>query len=269
MLVWLMATAFATIPDTVDLEDIDSWDAQASQITAGPSGCWEVVGHASWNWNLGRFGNHQGEAAFAAQFAEGSWEDFHVYPMGELSTERRGNNVRRMYSDDRRFMPMVGRSRSQTVKVEHDSIRTYENADTESRNALRSLLDSVTGDVEYAYTEWDPEREGLVLTRQMPLEKGRKSEEAALEFFFPDGEALPESLQVTFPSRFTLGRFPKLSVTRADAQIVGQPHGNEVFPRAETFNFEASILGFKFSAAQTIAYRSFKRCAVPATSSEE
>ena len=82
---WAMALGWATVPDRVDVDNIEHWEAGMNRLLDGPEGCWELVGKASWEWDFGRFGSSRGDAAFIGRMRGGVWEGFHVESFNGLA----------------------------------------------------------------------------------------------------------------------------------------------------------------------------------------
>lgn len=81
----------------------------AAQVEAGPVGCWEVVGHASWSWSQGRRRGAHGDAGFVGRLEDGVWKAFVVRSLGEDHEAARRATVR-LYDHQRpHFLPLVGR----------------------------------------------------------------------------------------------------------------------------------------------------------------
>lgn len=259
---WLLslAAALAAPPADLDLEAVDQWDESASMILDGPAGCWEVVGHAEWDWNLGRFGSNRGASVFSSRLEDGVWGEFFVHSEGEFQKMSRKDREDRVYSDDRHFFPMVGRTVNGEVSVGRGGTVKHNRASSESRNALISALDRITGDVDYATVDWSEALGAVVLHRVLPIAGNNAN--VNVDVMFPGGGVLPKHLEANFPDPFKVGRFPRMNVQTAHVEIDGQHSGGRVFPRAETFSFKASVLGFNFSADQTVSYRSFRKCVI-------
>ncbi len=255
---WLLcgAVALAQVPEGVDLEDMDRWDAGAEVFLDGPPGCWELVGKASWHWDFGRLGKSRGDAAFIGRLRDGVWEGFHIEPLGEVT--RRGREAEsRQYSDEPRFAPMFGQLPGGSISIEagdRNSIRGERNRDATPGNLLRTALDELSTEVEIGYAQWDRSRNGVVYHRSLPLNRGHRAPDTSVVTFFPEGSALPTEYVVTFPERFHRGRLPRFKITDARAELRAEPSGGRLFPVAEAVRFDIGVLGFSWSGAQTIQY---------------
>lgn len=263
---WLFSVALAAMPPHVDLDDVGRYEDNAERLLDMPRGCWEWVGEARWDWDVGRWGGSRGTAIFAGQTQDGLWDDVALEPMGELVRERRHDQVRRVYdAKEARFAPLVGRFKGARVTVAGQGGRNRTEADleenAEAANILREALSRVSGDAYTSYLEWDDARQGVVLHRSVSLAPS-DSQQVEFVVFFPDGGDLPTSLDLLFPSKFRTGRLPRWTIRDAQVHIRGAISGGRVFPTSEAFTFGFGIFGFRFHGAQTVRYRKVTRCYV-------
>jgi hypothetical protein len=260
---WMTTMALAAQPAGVDLNDLDAWEVAAERIIDLPDGCWEWVGQASWDWDVGRWGKSQGDAAFAGKTVDGVWGEVALQPLGELRRERRGTEAR-VYSDEPRFAPLVGKLHGARITVARDADDQDEEAraveeNVEAVNVLRRALDRIAADAFTSSAEWDDARGGVVLHRSIPLAEGR-SEEIAFDVFFPSGGTIPSQVDLMFPARFATGKLPRWTIRDAEVHLRGVVKGDAVFPSSEAFRFDFGFLGFRFHGAQTIVYKRIRRC---------
>ncbi len=262
MLQLLVRASFAAMPASVDLDDVGRWEDHADALTEMPDGCWEWVGDASWAWDVGRFGGSKGDAVFAGRTSDGVWGSLLLRPLGEEKWEGRDLPLRVYDVREARFAPLVGKLVGSRVTVAGPDGKPLADAgleeNAEASNTLREALDELTGEAYSSWAEWDDLRGGVVLHRMMPLEDG--NDEVAVAIFFPGGGLLPTELDLDFPESFRTGSIPKWTVRDAEVHVRGTIHGDRVFPSSETFTFGFSVLGWKFSGAQTVRYRHAARC---------
>jgi len=257
--------ALAAIPAHVDLNDLDRWEAGAEEVLDGPSGCWEMVGRASWNWDIGRFGASRGDAIFVGRLEDGVWQEFHLEPLGEVVREkgRRGAEAQVYQINEPRFAPLVGKLVGRRVKIagsDNDAPEDEEVDDKGPNNLVRRALDDLGGSVDTSWAQWDAKREGVTLFRNVPLNDSSRPPEAEVTAFFPGGLERAVSVDVVFPKRFYKGTFPRWRLDNAVVHIRGRPSRSGVFPTVESFSFEFGVFGFTFTGAQTIKYKSARRC---------
>lgn len=269
MIALWIGLAVAAVPAHVDLQDLDRWEAGPDQVLDGPDGCWEMVGLATWNWDFGRFGGSRGDALFVGRLDDGVWQEFHLEPLGEVVRERgrRGSESRVYQLDEPRFAPLVGKITGRRVTLAgSDGAAEEPDSDEETRspnNLVRRALDDLSGSVDTAWAQWDAEREGVVLLRSIPMNESSRPPLAELTAFFPGGRDLAVSVDVVFPERFYKGRFPRWRLDDAVVHVRGRPSGSSVFPTVESFSFTFGVFGFSFTGAQTIRYKTAKRCELP------
>lgn len=257
---WLTA-ALAAPPAGVDETESQVWDDAADTILDGPSGCWEVVGDASWRWDFGkRFGYAKGDGVFIGRLEDGVWRDFVMRSTGEEQRQRRRPPTTVFPHDEVRFLPLVGEFKDNRVDEDGDGL---------GDNVLRAVLGRLGGDVGYAWAEWVEADKGIQLHRAIPFGDGSGAPEATLNVFFPEGGTTPTAATVDFPERFSVPGQRLVTVKNAVAKLRSRALGTRVFPEVETFSFEASVLGFNMSAAQTITYRTFRPCGGDTSSSAQ
>ena len=247
MLVWLFSAALAAPPAGVMADEADQYERAWPTLHEGPPGCWEVVGRASWAWDLGRVGHSHGNAAFIGKLVDGEWRDVLVRSLGEDRKMRSTPEVRIFPHDEQRFLPIIGR----TARQDYDD---------NAQSLLSEVLDELGTDVTYAYSEWSDSLEGVLLHRTVPLGEQNKSTEAEMHILFPGGGVLPTRADVNFPKTFSLPGRRLVKIRDAEAKIRGQIIDGEVFPAVETLSLNAGFLGFRASGAQTIEYDTFRVC---------
>jgi len=261
-MLWLwMTLAWGGAPESVDLEALDRWENGVDRLLDGPSGCWEVVGKATWSWNFGRLGESSGGAAFVGVLREGVWSELHVEALGESRRGRgRDATTDRVYEDVVRFAPVLGRVDPEKFGRPSDRRSGMEGRGGGPGNLLRTTLDGLGGEAETSYAQWDLERKGVMYTRFVPIGKGGDAKDTEMSVFFPDGQALPVSLDVVFPERFRRGGIPSATISDAVVELRGKVQGDQLYPIAEAVRFNVSVLGFRFNAGQTIRYLQFAPC---------
>lgn len=261
----LLSAAIAAMPPDVDLNDVDRWELPAEKLLDMPSGCWEWVGEARWDWDVGRWGGSRGTAVFAGRTVDGVWGSVLLKPLGELTHEGRGPEVKVYDAKEARFAPLVGSFQGARVTVAGPEGENKTEADlgenAEAANVLRMALDRLSGDAYTSYASWDDARQGVVLHRAVALAE-KDSQQIEFAVFFPDGGASPSSLELTFPSVFRTGRLPRWTIRNGQVHIRGTISSGQVFPTSEAFSFGFGIFGFRFHGAQTVKYRKVSRCAV-------
>lgn len=254
----LVGFAYGGPPENVDLGLIDKWNDGAEAMLDGTSGCWELVGHASWNWQLGRFGETRGEAVFAGRLEAGIWRDFYIRSLGEKSW-RRSRPERLEYNDERHFSPLVGRIPPD--ETDRASRRNQDELEQKApRNVLRRTLEEVGSMVSTSWASWDDERQGVVYHTAVPLGDGGRAPEVAIEVFFPEGGNWATEQEMIFPDQFRLSRSLSPVVENARVELRSTIKDNKVFPVAESFSFGFRVLGFHMTGAQSIKYSHASRC---------
>lgn len=260
-LTYFAAVARAEVPADVDLSDVLRWEDHAEDLLDGPEGCWEWVGDASWRWDLGRFGGSRGDAVFVGRTEDGHWGSLVLQPLGEERREGREPPLRVYDVREARFAPLIGSLAGAKVRVTTVDGATSGEAgmeeNAEASNILRDALRRIGAGSASSYVEWDDARGGVVLHRAIGLDGGGEIDAAV---FFPGGGTAPTAVDLVFPARFKAGSFPRWTIEDATVHLRGVAHQGAVFPESETFSFSFSLLGWRFTGAQTVQYRHTKRC---------
>ena len=261
MIILLAALARAEAPPGLDLEDAHPYEAAASAILAGPPGCWEIVGRAAWDYNLGKTGGNRGTAAFAGRLDQGTWTGFRVEPLGEISHDLRSNTDRQFVAVQR-FSPLVGKHPHIGYRISLSSgvgakIEASPDAGAKQQNVLDTVLAELTGPVETTWLSWDDDRHGVVLHRSMDIQSGGAVDET---LFFPGQGTVPVALDVDFPDPFPMPGGGPMKVLGASVHVRSRDVGGVPMPAAETYRFRARILTFEATFSQTIQYLSALPC---------
>ena len=287
--------ALAGAPANVDLNDLDHFELQAEAFLDGPPGCWEVVGKAVWDWDFGRFGLSRGSAVFASTLDDGVWGDFHIEPMGETNRERKTLAETTTYRYEMRFSPLFGKlhedievsnepqpielpaqlqrrdpkeeAREERQRERHEARRQRQRERRDDdfpdgpTNVLRWGLDRLSGNSAVtSWTQWDEEQRSVLLFRGVPIEDSA-NKEAEQIVRFPDGQ-MPDAMDVIFPDSWFAGTLPRVRVIDAEAHLRTRPSGSMLFPTRSAFKADMGVFGFRFSGAQSIAYKSFRPCQI-------
>jgi hypothetical protein len=255
---WLVAIAWSGVPADVDLEAVEMWDDASQDLRKGPDGCWDLVGVASWNWDLGRFAEYRGTAAFAGRLKDHVWVDFHLEPLGEVSRNGPKAEALKRYEAAQRFAPLFGRLYGGRASVSDDGVETEVDKGSSPGNLLVSAMDELSGDTATAWTTWDDDAKAVILHEALPT---TKKAEILVTTSFPNGDSVPVAQDFDFPDRFPVGAGLLTAwVHDGEAHLRGRAHNGQVFPEMEAFSFRARAAGFAFSGAQTVVYQHIKAC---------
>ena len=252
MSVAVLFLLFAGVPEGLDLEEVTPWEERSGQLLAGPPGCWEIVGNASWNYDFSPFGTSKGDAVFVGRLDEGVWTDFHVEPLGEVRTRGKRGEPEEVFSMRRRFQPMLGRMERPPAEDEEE--------ERDPLNALEASLEELGRDVEISWLTWDDEGGDLVLHREIPVGDAGKAR-AKVQTRFRGGASVPSHLAVRFDQPFMVGELPRRAkVTSAEVQLFARGFRGHAIPSKESARFTISVLGLSMGGAQSIAYRKASPC---------
>lgn len=262
MIALWIATAIAANPppDQTAVENTEVYEASWALIQDGPPGCWEVIGRASWNWDIGKRGYSRGDAAFAGRLEDGVWRDFVLRSLGEDRKEGRHTAVKVFDHEEQRFVPLVGRRKSARLDEDKDGVGDH---------ILTAALDRLGTDVDYSWTSYDEAAEGTILHRAIPFGTGSGAPEAQMDVFFPGLQTLPTKADIAFPESFGVPGFRLAKVRDAEAHIRAKAFQGMVFPQSESFSFTVGFMGFQATGAQTVTYRTYRPCGGEVTSAAE
>ncbi|TVQ91571.1 MAG: hypothetical protein EA397_09520 [Deltaproteobacteria bacterium] len=260
MLLYLLsALAFANTPAHVDLENVDLWAEGADTLLDGPPGCWEVVGRATWAWDLGKYGFNRGDSVIVGRLFDGIWTGFSAISLGEVQRKKKGAS-RHVYPDALRVVPMLGRVDESVRRDSRRSRSSEPSGSGEAVNLIRTVLDDVGGDVEVSWATWEDTAQAVVYHRGLEVGAGRNPPEATVRVRFPNGGDVPDALEIEFPESWKTQTFPRAKITSTSVKVRGQIVEGVAFPASEAVKADATVLGMTFSGAQTIDYRSFTPC---------
>lgn len=247
MLTWWFSLALAGAPAGMDVDDPTRWEQSWSKLHKGPQGCWEIVGHAAWDWDAGRFGSAKGSAAFVGKLEDGTWKDMVIRSLGELVEKRGMIGTQRVYPHDGlHFVPFIGKVSPNLTRADDDT----------ARSLLDELIQDLTGPTGTSSTRWVDATLGVQLTRSMTI----GSAPADMLVYFPDGGTLPAQLDLVVDQPFSLPDNRLVRILDAQAHVRGRIAHGQVFPEAETMSFTASFLGFRAYGAQSIRYETVRPC---------
>lgn len=246
---WLATAALAGPPSPEALEDPYEWVEAADTLLHGPPGCWEVVGEAVWNHDLGQFGFTRGSAVFVGRLVDGVWSELTISSLGEEWKEFREPERFGYRDGEQAFLPLLG---------QHPD--ADDEGNTQPENIVEEVLRELSGNAEYAWATWDAERDAVVLTRVVPIAERANAPEVTMTVTFPRGGTVASHALVTFPERFVVHPMPPVVIRNARVELRGKQVGDAMFPSAEAYSAELRVLGFRFNSAQTIRYRNVVRC---------
>lgn len=261
----LSSLAFASPPAHVNLDEIEPWAHATDALLDGPPGCYEVVAHAKWAWDLNRLGSNRGEAMLVGRLHDGEWSGLRAISLGEVHRERRDPTQHR-YRDELRVRPLLGRVEGprRGDRAAGDEDGDDPTGSDEAVNLIREALDEVSGEVEVAWATWEPRADAVIFRREMPIGAGSSPPTAQVLVRFPQGGTSPDALEIDFPEVWHTSSTPRARVTASDLKVRAQLISGVAFPRSEALRAEFSVLGIRFSGAQTIDYRSITPCPEPA-----
>jgi hypothetical protein len=251
----LAAAALAGPPVGVDLEDGQRWETAPNALLDGPPGCWEVVGYATWDHDLGRWGSTRGEALFVGRMVDGVWGPFRVFPRGEYVDGAEAP----IYVEEDRFTPFFGRVRGLRVRLDRSrdlQVDRSKDPRVEAVSTVDDVLSKLTQDVETWEVSW--EEDAVVLTRTGTA--GRKEAQVTSRTTFPGGGTIAETHSVALVGTYVhKGLFPA-RVRALDLRLEGRLEDGVVLPVRETLSFDLGLVVARVKASQEIVYRHVGAC---------
>lgn len=253
-LIHLATPAFAGAPSGVPADEVDVWEERWGRLQAGPAGCWEVVGRASWDWSAGRYGASRGTSVFVGKLEDGVWKDFFIRSLGEIVEEPGHVPVHQYPHGELRFMPMFGKL-APTVRVSESGV---------AESLVRDLMGDLRGEVTTSWSDWNDQQGGVVLHRTVPVGIGRRSATATMNVVFPDGGELPHRLDVAMDESLPIPGWMGARLVGSDAHAQGMVVGTEVFPSVESISWTGNAIGYRAWGNQVIHYEHVRPCGMPA-----
>lgn len=272
-------------PPDLSLDDPDVWRQKGRILLEGPQdACVEVQGTARLEAVVFTPGSVLGEpeqiplgigGTFEGTLDKGTWTRLEA----TLEHDDPDSNWK---IDDPKIRPITGKSKpvdrersrdkpsddpegegnsEVEISVEGDRVALgASQSGTDAVNMIDEVLDRIDPDVTYAWAQWDPTREGVVLEETIPLDDSRRPAEAKLETLFPGGGP-PSELHLTFPERLKIGDWPKrITVMNAQLHITAQQTPMGVLPAVESLSLVAGAFGFTFGFEQELRYLRARPC---------
>ncbi len=254
-MIWLLlsALALATAPEGVDLEDIFSWEDAAEPLLDGPPGCWNMEGTAVRKvvvfippdlWTSGSQLEEVVNAKVRGRLLDGRWQFYGVNGVdrGDLKSVNPLIRILPSIVDQLDIIPLIGAfpgvgERSPT-------------------NLVRKIVDEWGGDLSTSITEWDDERNGVWLRREVPIRKKPRAPVSQVSTFFPEGKLTPTEMDVAFPASFKAGlKLMRFRIDNAQFHIRAAQT-----PTLESASLLLIGMGITMGYEQTITYDSFTPC---------
>ena len=213
-------------------EPLESHEARASTALSMPMGCWDVLGHARWDWREDSGHRSFGDAVLRARSEGGTWTAWEVLQLGD-----------------------GGRDPTVPPAERDDTFALLTGAPSEGAGTLNQLLGELSREVE---TIWlDRADEGPVLVRTLASPKGAVAEQR-VGF---DGDGEPVAWSLTLPrGRYRTER-GRVQVRALSAQVAFQRlDDGEVVPRTEAIQLDLRTRGLRIFGYQQVEFRAFARC---------
>lgn len=260
-MIWLLWSfcAHGAVPPDVDLNDVFAWEDAADQLLDGPGGCWMVEGIADRKVLVfappDMFSNGQKyeevlRADVQGRLEDGEWKGFR-WDVQKLTKQQNDVNplvkMLPMLADELDILPLIGRMAVAQGKA--------------PSNLVRDIVDEWGGRMATSLADWDDERGGVWLRREVPVRDKPKAPVSQVDTFFPSGGHTPERMDVAFPKSFKAGA-KGMRFRLDDAQIhlrTSAAHG-AVHPTAESASLLLVGLGITIGYEQTIRYTAFEPC---------
>lgn len=284
----IVAGALAGPPQGVELEDIGRWTQGVKQLTAGPSGCWELSGEVSVRavlispadrfTGVGRM-ELAVEGSLSSRIEEQRWtrmdhdlrsvggeiepEQLHEFPVvpliGTFDAELLDRN------QDGRLGESTEGQDSLSVSLSGDGVEV-ESQGAEAVELLRAAIEEWGGSVSTGYARWSEERGGVEWLEHVPLYDDRaRSPEIEVVSLFPDGQELPVALDARWPRTVKVrpeGTPFAITFKNPQMHLRAEPVGEVLIPAVESVSFVVGIMGFTLGYEQTITYMSAAPCSL-------
>lgn len=265
MIAVLLSFAVAGLPEGVDPEDLDRWEALSRRASAGPEGCWRFEGNLKITSTLQQKARlfrramdvpMEREGTFVGELVDGTWRLFDY----DLASGTSGVNIEGGVQPVFGIMPeAVSKNLARAPEPAEPDGEEEGNA-SEGVNLLRRAMDVWKASTGVSYAQWREDLGAIELVEQVPTEeKGR--DVVTKTTLFPGGAAVPSRMSVMLPKGLVLGSWPmRVHVYDAQAHLFQRPVEELVLPTAETMSAVVSVLGFTVGYEQRIDYRTASRC---------
>jgi hypothetical protein len=294
---WLLlgSVLAGPMPEGLDLEDIDAWEARALALADGPQGCWSLRGEfetrgaiyiPSSFFSQPDSDTRSVQGTFEGTIVDGEWTRF-VYSV-PLAADASKDALDA--SNKIRLRPIVGIFKSSVMTRNPDDIPpslaveeaseegedagvsvTVEEGDEsdeegdasrERSNLLRaSVEDWWDSSISTSYMRWDAERDGAVMVMEVPVSDSRRAEAVMLSAFFPGGGLIATQIDSILPHRLPVGDgIIKGKVMNGQLHLQGRVIGGLLLPTSESWSAVFGFLGFTWGYEQRIAYTSAQEC---------
>ncbi|MEN0061511.1 MAG: hypothetical protein AAGA48_05135 [Myxococcota bacterium] len=278
---WWVGTALAAAPEGVDIEAVEVWQGRAADLRKGPKACWRLSGKAETHVAVFRpptvFGrasqtDYVFEGTFSGTFEDGNWTAF-TADMKPTSKAAQNSEEEDVGIDwDVPVRPLVGRApedassqRRRGDDTSQDDEAASASGTREAITMLDTILDAVDADVTTTYAQWSDEPPGVELFEEYPIKDGSGRKTVDLRTFFPNGDAVPASLDVTFPKRHRIKASPvRITLLRPQLHIRTQNIDGEAVPIYESVSLAGGALGFTVGFEQVLQYERATACEAPA-----
>lgn len=253
-----VTTAILALASPPEEDDPSAWSAAADRLPRGPAGCYEVVGLASWDHDLGRAGAWRGQAVVAGRIRDGVWGRLKLWPKGEIIDKPGAPDVP-VYGKDLRFTPLVGQVRNLRVSLQDGELRVDRSVDPRI-DPVNTVMDVVGKLTKGVQTEWiTREPEGVVLHRVG--EAGRREAEVQVTARF-EGDA-PVSWDLDLVGTYVHPGWIPAKVEDLRVRMRGRVEGGEVLPVSESLDFRLKLPLWTITVSQSIEYTSVVPCQKP------
>lgn len=285
-MMWLLlGSALAgPMPDGLDLEDIDAWEARAFALSDGPKGCWNVRGEfetrgaiylPSSIFTRPATESRVTRGTFAGTIQNGEWTHF-VYSV-PINPDSSADEIEA--AEGVWLRPIVGTLQSSVVlrdpgdippsmveaEPEEDDGVSVEMDDSTPRvrpNLIRASVEEWwDSSISTSYMRWDADRDGAVMVMEVPVNDTRRSDAVMLSAFFPGGGLNATQIDSILPRRLPVGDgVIKGKVMNGQLHLKGQIAGGHLLPTSESWSAVFGALGFTGGYEQRIAYTSAQEC---------
>jgi hypothetical protein len=278
MLTVLVSVASAAMPQTVDLEDLDRWEAGMTDLLDGPAGCWAFEGQVEMATILrlapsqfSRSREIAGEFAgtFSGQLEGGRWTRFDVV-LKRVSGDKAAAEAFAPF-------PMTGRidlsivTHSLLVKGKKKPLPFVVSSDggdvnRDATSSLHRLIEEIDPEAATAYADWDDDAGGVLLVQDVPLTDANNAPTVKFTTLFPGG-GLATQLDIVFPqvspARGLIG-LPAVEYRENHAHLRTRTMEGVAWPAEEISTFQIGTAAGTASYKQDLIYTRATECAAGA-----
>lgn len=258
---WLFTLAWAGPPEGVRTDDLARWETGATQMLAGPPGCWLFGGRvevriaglpAANRTTRGAPELERYTGTFEGVIVDGTWQNL-TYTLWSADDPTVPAPI------DLPLLPTMGRFTGDIM------FRTNPGANgiaLQIDDGVKSLIGGVVQEMSTggtAYAEWDEQRGAIELFQDVTL-RGNKRYTVQVHTVFPGGGPATE-VDMYFPRKMREGTFPfTVAYYDVQAHLRTTTIDGATLPISDSLSLGAAFFGITIGFEQSLTWERAARC---------